>query len=156
MEKEKAARQAKEEASRREEQARLDMEERKKAADSRGQTAAEWRKWTDRQKWIKGNIVEVVKADREVKAGLRMGMRLMTRGLGQVVNTKESIVRVVGVAVWTEADVDHRHRQDLDRPAENYPKSYCSCSARRQRLTALRLPLFASLQSFDQASRIGS
>lgn len=47
---------------------------------------------------MKRNVIEPVKADRGVRTGLRQGMRLVTRGLGQVVNTRESVLRVVSDA----------------------------------------------------------
>lgn len=85
--------------------ARLNQEEEKKKAEleakktlsenSRNQTGVEWKKWVDVQKGMKVNVIEPVKKQKEVKQGLRGGMRLITRGLGQVVNTKESILRVV-------------------------------------------------------------
>lgn len=67
----------------------------RRAQAERGQTGAEWRKCVDKQKWMRRNVIEPVKGDRQIRMGLRQGMRLVTRGLGQVVNTKESIIRVV-------------------------------------------------------------
>ena len=60
-----------------------------------GSGEANWKKWVDKQKWMKREVIEPVKKDRAARTALRPGMRLITRGLGQVVNTKEGIVRVV-------------------------------------------------------------
>ncbi|WVW78289.1 hypothetical protein I302_100243 [Kwoniella bestiolae CBS 10118] len=65
-----------------------------KVAAEKDRAGGEWRKWVEKQKWMKINVIEPVKGDRSIKTALRAGMRLMTRGLGQVVNTQESIVRV--------------------------------------------------------------
>ncbi len=66
-----------------------------KEAESGTLTRTEWGRWVERQKWMKKEVIEVVKADKTLRAGLKVGMRLITRGLGQVVNTKESVMRVV-------------------------------------------------------------
>jgi len=55
-----------------------------------------WRLWTAKQKSMKEKVIDVVKGDRQIRAGLRVSMRLITRGVGQVVNTREGILRVVG------------------------------------------------------------
>ncbi|KAK4684420.1 nucleoporin GLE1, partial [Tremellales sp. Uapishka_1] len=55
----------------------------------------EWSEWVKQQQWMKTHVIDIVKADKG-KAALKVGMRLMTRGLGQVVNTKESILKVTG------------------------------------------------------------
>ena len=70
-------------------------EEQERAAASKGQAGGEWRKWVDIQRKMKADVIEVVKSDRATKANLRSGMRLITRGLGQVVNTREAVIRVV-------------------------------------------------------------
>ena len=46
---------------------------------------------------MKQRVIEPIKAnkDKEFKMDLKKKMRAMTRGLGQVVNTRESIIRVV-------------------------------------------------------------
>jgi hypothetical protein len=55
-----------------------------------------------------------VKADRATKSGLRVGMRLMTRNLGQVTNAKEVILRVVSVfPMFSQGPrlmIDQRHQ----------------------------------------------
>lgn len=66
-----------------------------KAQREQGQTGDQWNKWVGVQKWMKSKVIEPVKADGETKRGLRGLMRGVTRGLGQVVNTRESILRVV-------------------------------------------------------------
>ncbi|WWD21609.1 hypothetical protein CI109_106095 [Kwoniella shandongensis] len=93
-EKERLAREAKEAEDRRVAAEKEEQEARSKAAAEKGKAGGEWRKWVEKQKWMKSEVIEPVKADGEVKRGLRQGMRLITRGLGQVVNTQESIVRV--------------------------------------------------------------
>ena len=93
--KQKAAADEKEARERREREDRLKAEETRKAADTKGRTNTEWRQWVDKQKWMKKEIIEVIKADRATKTRLRAGMRLMTRNLGQVTNSKETILRVV-------------------------------------------------------------
>ncbi|WOO78638.1 Nucleoporin GLE1 [Vanrija pseudolonga] len=62
------------------------------AEQNRGST--EWSRWVEVQKKMKRDVIEVVKADKNLIKELRPGMRLMTRSLGQVINTKETIVRV--------------------------------------------------------------
>jgi nucleoporin GLE1 len=96
-----------------EEEDRQRAEELEKKMSERGRVGAEWRRWTEKQKWMKKEVIEPVKADRELKTGLRMGMRLITRGLGQVVNTRESVVRVVSTLGKAVADTsDHRPTQN--------------------------------------------
>ncbi|WVQ98199.1 hypothetical protein IAU59_005321 [Kwoniella sp. CBS 9459] len=72
-----------------------DEEEARERDDAKKDRArSEWSTWVDKQKWMKKEVIEVVKADRATKTALRPGMRLMTRGLGQVVNTQEIVIRV--------------------------------------------------------------
>lgn len=66
-----------------------------KAGDQRSLMGTQWKAWVDKQVIIKENIIEKVKAEPGVRSGLRQGMRLMNRGLGQVINTGQAIVRVV-------------------------------------------------------------
>ncbi|WWC68076.1 uncharacterized protein I206_101995 [Kwoniella pini CBS 10737] len=89
----KIAQQA-EEAVRREAAKRAEEDATAKAEQDKDQSGSEWKKWVDKQKWMKEHVINPVKADRPTKTALRGGMRLMTRGLGQVVNTKEGIIRV--------------------------------------------------------------
>ena len=92
---------AEEERQAREADQRAAEEERRSKA--KGQTADEWREWVDKQRWMKSEVIEPVKADRATRTTLRTGMRLITRGLGQVVNTKESVLRVVSVSGGSES-----------------------------------------------------
>lgn len=88
-EKSEAAAKAQEEAAKAEEDKRL-------AAQAEGsRNITEWENWVKVQKRMKVEVIEPVKANRDVRSGLRMSMRLITRGLGQVVNTKQDILRVV-------------------------------------------------------------
>lgn len=72
-----------------------------KAAEQAAGTRAvdEWRKWVGIQNTMKEHVINAVKADRAMKSSLRQGMRLITRGVGQVINTQESVVRVVSSAI---------------------------------------------------------
>lgn len=85
-----------------------------RAADEKEQTAAEWRARVEVQKRMKEAVIEPFKQGAvEGKAEIRKAMRLMTRGLGQVVNTKSSIVRVVSgkdphhacILTWQTEDI---------------------------------------------------
>jgi len=91
---EEAARAQEEEARRGAEEAAR-AEEADKARRAKGRTETEWKTWADKQAWMKTEVIATVKADRQTKMALKAGMRLITRGLGQVVNTKETIIRVV-------------------------------------------------------------
>lgn len=71
------------------------LEEKKVESAKRGQTSTEWKNWVDKQKWMKTEVIDVIKADRTTRTGLRPTMRLMTRNLGQVTNAKETILRIV-------------------------------------------------------------
>jgi hypothetical protein len=71
------------------------LEEKQAAAAKRGQTSSEWKTWVDKQRWMKTEVIEVIKADRNTRTTLRTSMRLMTRNLGQVTNAKETVLRVV-------------------------------------------------------------
>lgn len=98
MEKDRADAQAKDTqaATEKAQAAAKEKQEAKQAETAKkGQTSTEWRKWVDRQRWMKAEVIDAVKADRATKSGLRVGMRLMTRNLGQVTNAKEVILRVV-------------------------------------------------------------
>ena len=91
---EKQAREA--EAKRQEEAKAIEVE-----ADAKAhRTRTEWKYWIDKQKWMKKEVIEPVKGDRALRMALKQGMRLMTRGLGQVVNTRESVLRVVSMTRW--------------------------------------------------------
>lgn len=98
MAEEARAREAQTAAEQRAGAEREEMEERNKATASRGLAGGEWRTWVEKQKKFKTEVIEVVKADRAMKTGLRTVMRLITRGLGQVVNTREGVMRVVSIA----------------------------------------------------------
>ncbi|WWC59610.1 uncharacterized protein I303_102168 [Kwoniella dejecticola CBS 10117] len=82
------------EAVKREAAKREEEEAQARAAEEKDKAGSEWRKWVEKQKWMKENVINPVKGDRATKTALKGGMRLMTRGLGQVVNTKEGIIRV--------------------------------------------------------------
>jgi nucleoporin GLE1 len=71
------------------------LEEKKAESAKRGQTSSEWRNWVDKQNWMKTEVINVIKADKTTRTGLRPTMRLMTRNLGQVTNAKETVLRIV-------------------------------------------------------------
>ncbi|WVF69645.1 hypothetical protein IAT40_004424 [Kwoniella sp. CBS 6097] len=73
---------------------REEEEARERNDAKKDRARSEWNTWVEKQRWMKKEVIEVVKADRATKTSLRPGMRLMTRGLGQVVNTQESVLRV--------------------------------------------------------------
>lgn len=93
------------------ERERLDKEQREKEArDAQAaedaqrrnaelnRTETEWRRWVEKQQWMKREVIGVIKGDRQTRMSLKGGMRLITRGLGQIVNTKETIIRVVSLS----------------------------------------------------------
>ena len=71
------------------------LEEKRGESAKRGQTSSEWKNWVDKQNWMKTEVINVIKADKATRTGLRPTMRLMTRNLGQVTNAKETVLRVV-------------------------------------------------------------
>ena len=71
------------------------VEEKKAESAKRGQTSTEWKNWVDKQNWMKSEVIDVIKADKATRTGLRPTMRLMTRNLGQVTNAKETVLRIV-------------------------------------------------------------
>lgn len=90
------AREAVEKSQREKEAAKKLEEERLKvdqAEAERSATKTEWNKWVEEQKRIKREVTEVVKSGG--KAKLRASMRLITRGLGQAVNSRESVIKLV-------------------------------------------------------------
>jgi nucleoporin GLE1 len=77
------------------EESLAEREAKEKKEESDGTPSTEWKRWLLKQRWMKREVIEVAKADKAGRAELRKVMRLMTRGLGQVVNTRESILRIV-------------------------------------------------------------
>ena len=70
-------------------------EEAQRRSAEQNRTEMEWKKWVEKQQWMKREVISVIKGDRQIRMALKGGMRLITRGLGQIVNTKETIIRVV-------------------------------------------------------------
>lgn len=101
-EKEAAEAAAKEKAAKEEEERKAAeaKEAQTKAAEQAAGTRAvdEWKKWVNIQRTMEEKVINVVKGDRAMKSSLRQNMRLITRGVGQVINSQESIVRVVSSA----------------------------------------------------------
>lgn len=58
----------------------------------------EWQKWREVMATVKAQVIENVKQDDAVRRGLRRSKNTITMRLGQVVNTRESIVKIVSVA----------------------------------------------------------
>ena len=96
-----------------------------------GEAAQEWERWRAKQTSMKHDVIGPVKADSSTRSRLRTGMRLITRGLGQVVNTKEAILRIVSVSAcppsFTETQTDQIHgvlvEQLANRPSPSTPVS---------------------------------
>lgn len=82
-------------AKQQEEEAKAKEEQKKAVAAEGSRGPTEWTKWVGVQRTIKSQIIEKAKAEANLKKSLRPAMRLITRGLGQVVNTQEAIIRVV-------------------------------------------------------------
>lgn len=103
-----AARQANE-AAERERRAREKLEDEKARAEEAARAAEkvrqdetgkssmekEWAGWVEKQKWMKGEVIERVKASKETRTRLKVGMRVMTRSFGQMVNSRSKILQVV-------------------------------------------------------------
>jgi nucleoporin GLE1 len=95
MEKDRVEAAAKEQKDKESVAEKAKLEEKRVESAKKGQTSSEWRNWVDKQRWMKAEIIDVVKADRNSRTGLRPTMRLMTRNLGQVTNAKETVLRIV-------------------------------------------------------------
>ena len=94
-EEERVARETRDAEERKAVQIKEETDKKAAATHATGGLNDEWTGWVDTQTRLKKEVIEVVKADQTVKTGLRSRMRLITRGLGQVINTKDSILRVV-------------------------------------------------------------
>ncbi|ORX33992.1 GLE1-like protein-domain-containing protein [Kockovaella imperatae] len=94
--KEHLAKQQAEKEAKAAEQKRLDEEKaaKEEARAKSHKSLSDWKFWVEKQQWMKKEVIEPVKGDKNLRTSLRQGMRLMTRGLGQVVNTQEGVVRV--------------------------------------------------------------
>lgn len=57
----------------------------------------EWQKWREVMGTVKAQVIENVKQDDAVRRGLRRSKNTITMRIGQVVNTRESIVKIVSV-----------------------------------------------------------
>lgn len=55
----------------------------------------EWRKWREVMATIKEQVIEKVKQDDATRRGLRRTKNTITMRIGQVVNTRESILKIV-------------------------------------------------------------
>lgn len=92
---EKAEREEKVLAARELEAKNAQATEAAKAQEEKGKVGMEWKEWVEKKRWMKKEVIEVFKGDRELKTRMRTALRLTTRRLGQVVNTREDVVRVV-------------------------------------------------------------
>ena len=54
-----------------------------------------WEKWVEHQRKTKTEVIERVKADDELRKNIGAFKRKITRRIGQIVNTRESIVNIV-------------------------------------------------------------
>lgn len=73
--------------------------DKKAAADTSQHGANEWRKWVEIQQRMKAEVIEPVKADRGIRTAVKPSMRLINRWLGQVTNTRQTILRVVSLLI---------------------------------------------------------
>lgn len=55
----------------------------------------EWKKWREVMATIKEQVIEKVKQDDGIRRGLRRTKNTITMRIGQVVNTRESILKIV-------------------------------------------------------------
>ncbi|BEI79542.1 hypothetical protein CcaverHIS002_0100710 [Cutaneotrichosporon cavernicola] len=69
-------------------------DERRAAADTSLHGRREWAKWVDVQKRMKAEVINPLKANKEMRDTLLPTMRLIKRWIGQVVNTQEKILAV--------------------------------------------------------------
>jgi len=111
---------AQEEETRRKAEETAREEEAERSRRAKSQTETEWKAWTDKQAWLKSEVIATIKGDRQTKMALKAGMRLITRGLGQVVNTKETIIRVVSAA--QKYDIDSRPANSTIYFVSNCPR----------------------------------
>ena len=83
----------------RDDQEKASAEQRKveeaRKADEKNKMANEWGDWVEKQRWMKREVIEPMKQDRATLMPMKKIMRLIGRSVGQVVNTKEGILRVV-------------------------------------------------------------
>lgn len=92
----KAAMEAKERKLEEEKRAKEEKEKAiKRIVDKREQAGAMWRAYTEKQNWMKSEVIEKVKADRPTMTNLNKGKRMIIRWLGQALNTRESVVKIV-------------------------------------------------------------
>ncbi|ORY21293.1 GLE1-like protein-domain-containing protein [Naematelia encephala] len=91
---EKQRLEAQEAARKADEEARTKAEQDAKIVDLSNMPHREWAKWVRQQRRMKTQVIEPVKADRATKQAVKIALRLITRGVGQVVNTKHDTVRV--------------------------------------------------------------
>ncbi|KAJ9122495.1 hypothetical protein QFC22_001923 [Naganishia vaughanmartiniae] len=80
----------------------------------------EWQKWREVMGTVKAQVIENVKQDDAVRRGLRRSKNTITMRLGQVVNTRESIVKI------TEDLDQHLCSQLPARPSPAAPFAFSS------------------------------
>lgn len=97
--KEQQAKAVKEAEERRLEEEKRAKEEKEKASkritDKRGEAGATWSVYTEKQSYMKSEVIEKVKGDRPTMTNLNKGKRMIIRWLGQALNTRESVVKIV-------------------------------------------------------------
>ncbi|KAL0243559.1 hypothetical protein I308_105526 [Cryptococcus tetragattii IND107] len=96
--KEQQATAVKEAEERRLEEEKRAKEEKEKASkritDKRGEAGATWNAYTEKQSYMKSEVIEKVKGDRPTMTNLNKGKRMIIRWLGQALNTRESVVKI--------------------------------------------------------------
>ena len=71
------------------------LEQEEKRNKDKTKLVTEWSDWVEKQKWMKNQVIEPMKKDAETLRPMKKVMRLIGRSMGQLVNSKEGIVRVV-------------------------------------------------------------
>ncbi|WVQ75897.1 hypothetical protein IAR50_005532 [Cryptococcus sp. DSM 104548] len=92
--KEQQARAAKEAEERQRQEAEEKAQAESRRRDKKGEAGAMWRQYVEKQQWMKSEVIEAVKADKPTMTALNKGKRMMTRWLGQTLNTKESVTKI--------------------------------------------------------------
>jgi nucleoporin GLE1 len=78
---------------------------------------------------MKTEVINPMKADKDRRTALRTSMRFITRSLGQVTNSKETIIRVVSLLnVSTESRSDVQTASIHEKLAEQLPSPPSSSS----------------------------
>lgn len=101
LEKERKAAQANELAKRLEAE-RASVGE-KAVLTSTSQNEKRWKKWVEHQRQTKDEVINRLKADDGLRKMVGAVKRKITRRIGQIVNTRESILKIVSTYWWMSA-----------------------------------------------------